>query len=131
MLTNTLKNIVSLLLGIIFSYLFLVFSSLVAQLPVPVVLQGYDALTVNYYSNTLMSFLSAFVSFILLLIIRLWFIQFTWQNVCFFLLPILLFFVFLFVFMSLALAHLLYAAIPTVIFAIAFTRSDPINHQVK
>ncbi len=124
MLTKSQKNIISILLGCVFCYLFVVFVSVVAAFGVPQALQTYDTIVITYYSNTLTSLVSAIVSFVVLSAIRQWFIQLTLQNLFFFTLPIGLFFIFLLAVMRFAALPLIYAAIPTIIIAAALSRSE-------
>ncbi|RHW74575.1 hypothetical protein [Colwellia sp. RSH04] len=116
-MTNVHKNIISFLLGSSFAYIFVWLINIVAALPVPELLQPYNEFVVSYYSNILIAIFAAVLSLIIMFVIRKVFTLFTKQNLFYFALPIVLFLTYLLVFVSFALAPLIFAAIPTLLIA--------------
>ena len=117
------KNVISFLLGSSFAYIFVWLIGVVAALPVPEFLRPYNEFVVSYYSNILIVMFAAFLSFIIMLVVRKAFRLFTKQNLFYFALPIVLFLVYLLVFLSFAAAPLLFAAIPTLLVALLLSSS--------
>ena len=111
------KNIISFLLGSSFAYLFVWLIGVVAAMPVPEFLQEYNEFVVSYYSNILIVIFAAVLSLIIMFVVRKAFTLFTKQNLFYFALPIVLFLTYLLVFLSFAVAPLMYAAIPTLLIA--------------
>jgi hypothetical protein len=111
------KNIISFLLGSSFAYLFVWLIGVVAAMPVPEFLQAYSEFVISYYSNMLIVIFAAVLSLIIMFVVRKAFILFTKQNLFYFALPIVLSLTYLLVFLSFAVAPLMYAAIPTILIA--------------
>jgi hypothetical protein len=111
------KNIISFLLGSSFAYLFVWLIGVVAAMPVPEFLQAYNEFVVSYYSNILIVIFAAVLSLIIMFVVRKGFTLFTKQNLFYFALPIVLLLTYLLVFLSFAVAPLMYAAIPTLLIA--------------
>jgi len=86
-------------------------------MPVPEFLQEYNQFVVSYYSNILIVIFAAVLSLIIMFVVRKAFTLFTKQNLFYFALPIVLFLTYLLVFLSFAVAPLMYAAIPTLLIA--------------
>ncbi len=111
------KNVISFLLGSSFAYLFVWLIGVVAAMPVPEFLRPYNEFVVSYYSNILIVIFAAVLSFVIMFVVRKAFTLFTKQNLFYFALPIVLFLTYLLVFLSFAVAPLMYAAIPTLLIA--------------
>jgi hypothetical protein len=111
------KNVISFLLGSSFAYLFVWLIGVVAAMPVPEFLRSYNEFVVSYYSNILIVICAAVLSLIIMFVVRKAFTLFTKQNLFYFALPIVLFLTYLLVFLSFAVAPMMYAAIPTLLIA--------------
>lgn len=111
------KNVVSFLLGSYFAYLFIWLNGFVAAMPVPKFLRSYNEFVVSYFSNILIVIFAAVLALIIMVVVRKAFTLFTKQNLFYFALPIVLFLFYLLVFLSFAVAPLMYAAIPTLLIA--------------
>ena len=122
-MTNVHKNIISLLLGSSFTYIFVWLISIVAALPVPELLRPYNEFVASYCSEILIVIFSAMLSTVIMLSVRKAFILFTKQNLFYFTLPIVLFLTYLLVFLNFAVTPLIYAAIPTLLVALLLSNS--------
>lgn len=122
-MTKVHKNIISFILGSSFTYIFVWLISFVAALPVPELLRRYNDFVVSYYSNILIIIFAAISSAIILFAVRKAFTLFTKQNLFYFTLPIVLLFTYLLVFLSFAVAPLMYAAVPTLLVALLLSSS--------
>jgi hypothetical protein len=111
------KNVVSFLLGSSFAYLFIWLNGFVAAIPVPKFIRTYYEFVVSYFSNILIVIFAAVLALIIMVVVRKAFTLFTKQNLFYFALPIVLFLFYLLVFLSFAVAPLMYAAIPTLLIA--------------
>jgi hypothetical protein len=120
-MTTVHKNIISFLLGSSFAYIFVWLSGVVAAMPVPEFLRPYNEFVVSYYPNILIVLFASILSLIIVLIVRKAFTLFTKQNFFYFTLPIVLFLASIFVFLSFAVAPLMYAAIPTLLIALSLS----------
>ena len=112
------KNVISFLLGSSFAYLFVWLIGVVAAMPVPEFLRPYNEFVVSYYSNILIVIFAAVLSSVIMFLVRKAFTLFTKQNLFYFALPIVLFLTYLLVFLSFAVAPLMYAAIPTLLIGV-------------
>ncbi len=122
-MTKVHKNIISFLLGSSFAYIFVWLSGVVAAMPVPDILRPYNEFVVSYYSNILIALFASILSLIIVFVVRKTFTLFTKQNLFYFALPIVLFLAYLWVFLSFAVAPLMYAAIPTLLVALLLSNS--------
>ncbi|GHE83538.1 hypothetical protein [Thalassotalea profundi] len=120
-MTKVLKNIISFLLGSSFAYIFVWLSGVVVAMPVPEFLRPYKEFVVSYYPNILIVLFASILSLIIVLIVRKAFTLFTKQNLFYFTLPIVLFLASIFVFLSFAVAPIMYAAIPTLLVAVSLS----------
>ena len=116
-MTIVYKNVISFLLGSSFANIFVWLIGVVAAMPVPEFLRPYNEFVVSYYSNILIVIFAAVLSSIIMFVVRKAFTLFTKQNLFYFALPIVLFLTYLLVFLSFAVAPLMYAAIPTLLIA--------------
>lgn len=120
-MTRVHKNIISFLLGCLFSYLFLWVSGVGAAAPVPELLRTYSDFSVSYYSNLVIMITAAILASPIMLVVRKTFTFFTKENLFYFALPIVLFLIVILIFMSFAVSPLLYAAVPTLVVAALLT----------
>lgn len=116
------KNVISFLLGSLFSYLFVWLIGIVATAPVPEFLQPYDEFVLLYYSNILTVLISGFLALCTLLVVRKAFTVFSKQNVFYFTLPIVLFIAFLMLLFNFAVITVMLAALPTLLVALLISQ---------
>ncbi len=121
-MTNVQKNFISFLLGCMFSYLTLWFSGIGAAAPVPEFLRESKEYFISFYSSMVIVLTTAVFSYLILLITRKLFSQFTKQNLLCFAIPIVLFVTSMLIAMGFVVAPLLYAAISTLCIAALLTR---------
>jgi len=91
---------------------------------VPEFIRPYNEFVVSYYSNILIFIFAAVLSLIIMFLVRKAFTLFTKQNLFYFALPIVLFLTYLLVFLSFAVATLMYAAIPTLLIAALLSNGE-------
>lgn len=118
------KNVISCLIGSLFSYLFVWVISLVVAFPVPEFLRPYDEFVLYYYSNILIVLISALLALCIILLIRKAFTIFSKQNLFYFSLPIVLFIVFVLLMFNFPLTTLMYAALPTIFVALLLSNNE-------
>ncbi|MCJ8318725.1 MAG: hypothetical protein MJK12_03775 [Colwellia sp.] len=123
-MTIVYKNVISFLLGVSFTYIFIWLVGIVSAMPVPELLQPYNEFVVSYYSNILIVIFAVVLSLIIMLVVRKAFTLFTKQHLFYFALPIVLFLTYLLVFLSFAVTSLWYAAIPTLLIAALLSNGE-------
>ncbi len=130
-MTSLHKNIISFLIGSAVAYTFIWIVSFVAAMPVPELLQPYNEFVVSYYSNIATVCFAAILSAVIILCLRKAFTLFSKQNLFYFALPIVVFSVYLFVFMSFAATPLMYAAVPSVLVAFMLSKSQALEQSLN
>ncbi len=121
-MTNVHTNFISFLLGCVFSYLTLWFSGIGAAAPVPEFLRAFEKDSIYFYSSMVTMLTTGIFSYMILLITRKFFSQFTKQNLFCFAAPIVLFVTSMLISMGFVVTPLLYAAISTLCVAALLTR---------
>lgn len=141
-MTNVHKNIILILLGSFFCYVFVWLSGVAASAPVPEFPAMYNDFATYYYPNFLIAFLSGILALIIMLIVRKAFIVFTKGNLFYFALPMVIIITSLHIFMNFAIVPLLFSAVPTFIVAmfcitsttvgvISHLTNEPSNHSAQ
>ncbi len=115
-MNNLQKNILSLLAGCALSYSFIIIIAEVAAMPVPEFIHNMGGANAFLFSNLLIVVLASLLSLIFVLGFRKVFLQFTRQNLFYFSLPIVLFFI-VFTAFSLPFVSMAYAIIPSLLVA--------------
>lgn len=117
-MNNIAKNSIAFIVGIVISFTFLWLIGLGASVPVPEFMSQFTNFSVNYYSGLVTTVLSLTISSIIVLIARKVFKLESLQHVLFYVLPIIIYLIYLQVVASFAFVPFLYAAIPALLISI-------------